>query len=376
MPRVKAGEKRREKRDAGVPVRLEVVGENINGALGGLARPISKLKPDPRNARKHSPRSIESIKESLASFGQQKPIVILKGGTVIAGNGTLEAARQLGWKRLACVEFADEERARAYALADNRAAELSAWDVDELLDQLKELPVAPACFTEGEVQDLLDQQQNPYVAEKVDVESLKAHPRNYRAHPEDQLVHIMQSIQTNGFYRSVVVARDYTILAGHGVVLAAQRLGKKRIPVIRLDVDPDSKPALKVVVADNEIGKLAETDDRALTELLKEIMKEDSENLVGTGFDQQQLAALAFVTRPSSEFRDMNEAAEWVGLPEYESGSYPIGLRVNFKSEEDRERFVKEYDLRVEIKGQRLWTFRWPYTENEDKASLRFEDGT
>src|SRR5512142_1993886 len=97
--------------------------ENINPDLLPLAAPIAELKPHPRNARHHGELSYDGIKASLAEFGQQKPIVALRDGTVVAGNGTLEAARRLGWKRLAVVRFADAKKAGAYALADNRAAE-------------------------------------------------------------------------------------------------------------------------------------------------------------------------------------------------------------------------------------------------------------
>lgn len=102
--------------------------ENINPALQPLARPIEVLKEDPRNARRHDQRSVDAIAESLTLHGQQKPVVALKDGTVIAGNGTLQAARSLGWGRLAAVVFEDVSMARAYALADNRTAELSTWD--------------------------------------------------------------------------------------------------------------------------------------------------------------------------------------------------------------------------------------------------------
>lgn len=100
--------------------------------LAPLARPIASLHEDPQNARKHDKRNLEAIATSLAEFGQRKPIVALHDGTVIAGNGTLAAARSLGWQEIAVATFEDEAKARAYAVADNRAGELAAWD-DELL---------------------------------------------------------------------------------------------------------------------------------------------------------------------------------------------------------------------------------------------------
>lgn len=135
--------------------------ENINPSLDKLAVPVSGLKPDPSNARKHEQRSIDSIKASLTEYGQQKPIVVLNTGVVIAGNGTLEAAKQLGWQRLAVVKFADAKKAKAYALADNRTAELSSWDDAQLaktLDELSQLPAwdpASVGFTQEEMDQLI-----------------------------------------------------------------------------------------------------------------------------------------------------------------------------------------------------------------------------
>src|SRR5258707_279190 len=103
-----------------------------------------------------------------------------------------------------------------------------------------------------------------YPVEIVAVADLKPHPQNYREHPDDELEHIVESIRANGFYRNVVVARDNTLLAGHGVVQAAKKLGKTEIPVLRLDLDPDDPKALKVLVGDNEIARMAMVDDRAL----------------------------------------------------------------------------------------------------------------
>lgn len=103
---------------------------------------IDSLKFDPRNARKHDDRNIKAIMNSLSKFGQQKAIVVGDGGIVIAGNGTLEAAKRLGWDTIDVRRSglkADE--ATAYAIADNRSAELAEWDdpvLGDILGELKE----------------------------------------------------------------------------------------------------------------------------------------------------------------------------------------------------------------------------------------------
>ena len=108
--------------------------EHIAEALRPLAVPIDTLVADPANARTHGPENLDAIAGSLHVYGQRKPVVARRdNGVVIAGNGTLAAARSLGWTHLAAV-FVDDDAATAagYAVADNRTAELAGWDKDAL----------------------------------------------------------------------------------------------------------------------------------------------------------------------------------------------------------------------------------------------------
>ena len=100
---------------------------------------VADLSLDPSNVRKHSRRNLDAIKASLRKFGQQKPIVVDAKGIVLAGNGTLTAAKELGWTEIQATrtELAGVE-ATAFAIADNRTAELAEWD-DNLGDVLKSL---------------------------------------------------------------------------------------------------------------------------------------------------------------------------------------------------------------------------------------------
>lgn len=103
---------------------------------------LDELILDSNNARKHNETNLKAIAESLRQFGQRKPIVVTHNNVVIAGNGTVEAARQIGWKGISVVRIPDDwsdDQIKAYALADNRTAELASWDGSVLLDQLREL---------------------------------------------------------------------------------------------------------------------------------------------------------------------------------------------------------------------------------------------
>jgi hypothetical protein len=205
------------------------------------------------------------------------------------------------------------------------------------------------------------------------IEGLHSHPRNYREHPDDELQHIMQSIRHHGFYRPIVAARDGTILAGHGVVAAARKMNVKEVPVVRLELDPEEPRALKLLAGDNEIGHMAEIDDRMLTEILKEVKQLDVDGLLGTGFDEKMLANLVYISRPSSEIGDFNAAAEWSGMPSYEEGSPLPALIVTFKNEKDRERFVDSVKLRIDKKASRVWSTRWPFKERDRHADFKFQ---
>ena len=103
--------------------------------------PVDSLKPDPGNARRHNETNIRAIMKSLERFGQQKPIVVDQSGTVVAGNGFLEAARRLGWQDVVVTRTKlTGTGARAYSIADNRTTDLSDWDdaiLQEALNQIR-----------------------------------------------------------------------------------------------------------------------------------------------------------------------------------------------------------------------------------------------
>lgn len=103
---------------------------------------IAKLTPDPNNARKHDETNLKAIEASLREFGQRKPIVITEDGVIVAGNGTIAAAQNLGWEKIDVVRIPkdwSEDRIKAFALADNRTAELADWNSQVLSAQLLEL---------------------------------------------------------------------------------------------------------------------------------------------------------------------------------------------------------------------------------------------
>lgn len=102
---------------------------------------LSDLKPDRRNARKHSERNIEEIKRSLQLNEQYRPFVVQHGtNRICVGNGMYEAMKQLGYEE-GWVEYRDLTDAEAIqlALTDNRTSDLSEWDASTLSELMKDI---------------------------------------------------------------------------------------------------------------------------------------------------------------------------------------------------------------------------------------------
>lgn len=117
---------------------------------------------------------------------------------------------------------------------------------------------------------------------------LQANPDNYRHHPERQVEQLRISLREHGVYKNIVATPDGIVLAGHGVVAAAMAEGITELPVYVYTGTEEQQR--KLMVADNELSRMAEDDDAQLSQLLSAIRAETG--LEGTGFDDDGLAAL------------------------------------------------------------------------------------
>lgn len=209
--------------------------------------------------------------------------------------------------------------------------------------------------------------------EKVPLSSLRDHPRNYREHPDEQLDHLTQSIKQFGLYKNIVVSSDDVVLAGHGVVKALRKMDVDRVPVRRIEFTGDSPQALKILVADNEVGHLAEADDRELTDILK-MLKDDADGgLLGTRYDEMMLANLLLTTRPASEIQDIDAANEWTGLPRMEDlpdEDRGIKIILWFRNKEDRRVCLHKLGLDVTDTTKSTW---FPPRDREQLSDYKFE---
>jgi DNA modification methylase len=126
--------------------------------------------------------------------------------------------------------------------------------------------------------------------ERWPTEKLVPYARNARTHSEKQVTQIAASIVEFGFTNPILAGSDGVIVAGHGRLAAAQKLGLDSVPVVVLDhLTPTQRRAL--IIADNRIAENAGWDDTMLRIELQSL-QEDGFNLDITGFDADALAEI------------------------------------------------------------------------------------
>lgn len=126
--------------------------------------------------------------------------------------------------------------------------------------------------------------------ENFPTDKLIPYARNSRTHNDEQIAQIVASIKEFGFTNPILIGEDDVIIAGHGRLLAAQRMGLKEVPVIRLlGLSPSQRRAL--VIADNKIAMNAGWDEEMLSLEMGELKAEDFD-IDLLGFNPDELNAL------------------------------------------------------------------------------------
>lgn len=106
---------------------------------------IERVKPYEKNAKKHPTKQVEHLAKLIRDHGFDQPIVVDKDGVIIKGHGRLLAAQHLKMAAVPVVVRDDltPAQVRAARIADNKVAEMGSWDVDMLLDDVKEAMEMP-----------------------------------------------------------------------------------------------------------------------------------------------------------------------------------------------------------------------------------------
>lgn len=125
---------------------------------------LDKLKPYDKNARKHQEADLSTIKASITEFGMSDPIGVWgKDNVIVEGHGRYFACKELGIDNVPVIHLdhlTDEQR-RAYALAHNKTAEMSEWDIDllgEELDGIFDIDMSDFGFLDEELEEITEKE--------------------------------------------------------------------------------------------------------------------------------------------------------------------------------------------------------------------------
>ena len=126
-------------------------------------------------------------------------------------------------------------------------------------------------------------------AEWVELERLHGWVKNPKRHPDEQVRDLMRSIKRFGWGAVILARPNGEVIAGHGRLEAAKRLGMERVPVRWLNLDPGEAHLL--ALADNKLTEIGEWDDALVREILEEA-KQEGADITGLGWSEDELAAV------------------------------------------------------------------------------------
>lgn len=163
--------------------------------------------------------------------------------------------------------------------------------------------------------------------EQARIDDLIPYARNSRTHSEAQVAQVAASIiREFGFTNPVLIDADGGIIAGHGRVLAARKLGLKTVPAIRIDYMTEAQKRA-YVIADNKLALNAGWDDELLALELGDL-KDEGFDLSLTGFSDDELARLVI-------------DAEETGMPDLASGDREPLQQMAFMLHDDQAETVR-----------------------------------
>jgi DNA modification methylase len=166
--------------------------------------------------------------------------------------------------------------------------------------------------------------QGAKTIEWLETKGLIPYAKNSRTHSEAQVAQIAGSIKEFGFNNPVLVDEDNGIIAGHGRVMAAQKLGLQTVPCIRLAHLSDTQRKA-YVIADNRLTLNAGWDDQMLTLELQELDGEDFD-LSLLGFEADELNALLNPIKETEGLTDEDAVPDVPEEPKTKPGDiYQLG---------------------------------------------------
>jgi DNA modification methylase len=160
--------------------------------------------------------------------------------------------------------------------------------------------------------------------EMIGIEKLIPYAKNSRTHSEEQVAQLAGSIKEFGFNNPVLIGQDDVIIAGHGRVMAARKVGLMEVPCIRLKHLTETQRKA-YIIADNRLALNAGWDNELLTIELNDLLA-DNFALDILGFDVDELKNLLDPVKPTEGLTDEDAVPETPEEPKTKPGDiYRLG---------------------------------------------------
>jgi len=140
----------------------------------------------------------------------------------------------------------------------------------------------------------------------IAIDEIIPHPKNPKKHPPFQVEAIGELIKTCGWGRSIVLSQDNYILAGHGAVEAAIKIGHTKVPYTRMKWNHNDPEAITYLLGDNKANEESTWDSDVLYANLEELDKSNL-NVNLTMFTDQEIGDLKELLTSDNDLDIPNE---------------------------------------------------------------------
>ena len=148
--------------------------------------------------------------------------------------------------------------------------------------------------------------------QSLGIEKLKDNERNTRVHSDEQIEQIVASINEFGFTNPILIDEKNVLLAGHGRLLAARKIGLKKVPIIRLE-NLTEKQKRAYVIADNKLALNSEWNDSLLQMEMQELHNMDFD-LTKLGWSDTEISSFVGWNMDEFNIEKDFEGAREIGL--------------------------------------------------------------
>jgi len=205
------------------------------------------------------------------------------------------------------------------------------------------------------------------------IKDLKINPKNPRVIKDIKYKRLLKSIKEFPEMldlRPIMVDENNVVLGGNMRLKACRELKKKEVPTIRFTEGIHKASYLykeKKIPYEEACEQLIIKDNASFGEWDWDVLANewDTTFLSEWGVDVWQ--------NMDDVVEKINEMDEWVGMPEFEEKNPPLKVTIKFENEIDRQKFCEDKGIDIGIKLRDTWTTWWPFKEQQDLKSLKYE---